>query len=251
MNQKNSLNFIIDEIYQLESYIQGWRDADDVRSIEKDLVLSKLQTIYDRIKHISTTAVTDKETAPVEKNENIIEETTRTVTSEHEITIPGPVHEIVFENPPEATIESQPVIQEIPLKTEPIKQVIEVTVTKTEVETEKVKEGSKEILAEKLSHSHKFINETVKSRTVMDVSSKLKATPIPSIQSAINLNDKFVFIRELFKNNNLLYNQTIERLNNAPNYNEAISIVEKEFGWDMNDNLVSKLIELIKRKHNA
>ncbi|HEX3007841.1 MAG TPA: hypothetical protein VHO90_09530 [Bacteroidales bacterium] len=45
MNQKNSLNFIIDEIYQLESYIQGWRDAEDVRSIEKDLVLSKLQTI--------------------------------------------------------------------------------------------------------------------------------------------------------------------------------------------------------------
>ncbi|HEX3009096.1 MAG TPA: hypothetical protein VHO90_15945 [Bacteroidales bacterium] len=251
MNQKNSLNFIIDEIYQLESYIQGWRDAEDVRSIEKDLVLSKLQTIYDRVKHIGAAPESEKEIAPAEKAESIIEETSRTVTSEQEITIPGPVHEIVFENPPEAAIEHQPVIQEIPLKTEPVKQVVEVTVTKTQVETEKVKEVSKEILAEKLSHSHKFINETVKSRTVMDVSSKLKATPIPSIQSAINLNDKFVFIRELFKNNNLLYNQTIERLNNASNYGEALSIVEKEFGWDMNDTLVSKLVELIKRKHNA
>jgi hypothetical protein len=30
MNQKSILNFVIDEIYQLESYVQGWRDVEDV-----------------------------------------------------------------------------------------------------------------------------------------------------------------------------------------------------------------------------
>lgn len=249
MNQKNILSSIIEDIYQLESYVQGWRDMENVPSIEKDLVQRKLQQIYEHVKYLNTEIIPVKE----EKTQ-IIKEEAAVIAKEAEITVPGPVHEIVFDKTMEIIEEPKPIIQEIPVKTEPVKQVIEVTVSKTKVETEKIekpRETAKEVLAEKLTQTHKVINETVKSRTVIDVSTKLKAAPIPSIQAAINLNEKFVFIRELFKNNNLLYNQTIERLNNAPNYEQALSIIEKEFAWDMNEPLVSKLIELIKRKHNA
>lgn len=249
MNQKNILSSIIDEIYQLESYVQGWRDMENVPAIEKDLVQRKLQQIYDHVKRLNPETIQVTEEKPL-----TIKEVPPVVIQEPEITVPGPVHEITFDKTIELIEEPKPIIQEIPVKTEPVKQVIEVTVSKTKVETEKFekpKEPVKEILAEKLTQTHKVINETVKTRTVIDVSSKLKSAPIPSIQSAINLNDKFLFIRELFKNNNLLYNQTIERLNSAPNYEEAISIVEKEFAWDMSDSLVNKLVELIKRKHNA
>lgn len=247
MNQKSILNFVIDEIYQLESYVQGWRDVEDVPAIEKDIVQRKLQQIYDQVIHLNTAMLPETEVQPVATApaKKIV------VIPEPEITTPGPVHEIVFEKPVEVTRETRPVIQEIPLKPEPVQQVVEVTVSKTQVETEKIKETPKEILTEKHSHTQKLINETVKTRTVMDVSSKLKAAPIPSIQSAINLNDKFLFIRELFKNNNLLYNQTIERLNNAGSFEDALSIVEREFAWDMKDPMVTKLVELIKRKHNA
>lgn len=246
MNQKNVLSLVIDGLYQMESYVQGWRDMEAVPSIEKDLVQRKLQQIYDQIKHLDTAAES------LEENKTTVssEVSSKTLTHEPVITTPSPVHELEFETS-EIIKETRPVIQEIPLITEPVKQVIEVTVSKTQLETENVKETPKEILTEKHSHSHKLINETIKTRTVMDVSSKLKAAPIPSIQSAINLNDKFLFIRELFKNNNLLYNQTIERLNNARGYEDAISIIEKEFAWDMNEPLVIKLVELIKRKHNA
>jgi hypothetical protein len=239
---------VIDEIYQLESYVQGWRDVEDVPVIEKDIVQRKLQKIYDQVKQLNTSVLPDPEVQPVAAapEKRIIP-----VIPEPEITAPGPVHEIVFEKPVEVIRETRPVIHEIPLKTEPVQQVVEVTVTKTQVETEKIKETPKEILTEKHLHTHKLINETVKTRTVMDVSSKLKAAPIPSIQSAINLNDKFLFIRELFKNNNLLYNQTMERLNTAGSYEDALSVVEREFAWDMKDPMVMKLVELIKRKHNA
>ncbi len=249
MNQKNILSSIIDEIYQLESYVQGWRDIENVPSIEKDLVQRKLQQIYDHVKQLGTETTLIPEEQQINKKGE-----PATIIPESEITFPGPIHEITFDKSIEIIEEPKPIIQEIPIKTEPVKQVIEVTVSKTKVETEKVEkpqEPTKEILAEKLTQTHKVINETVKTRTVIDVSSKLKSSPIPSIQSAINLNEKFVFIRELFKNNNLLYNQTIERLNSAPNYEEAISIVEKEFAWDLSDPLVNKLVELIKRKHNA
>lgn len=249
MNQKNILSIVIDEIYQLENYVQGWRDKQNIPSIEKDLVQAKLQQIYDYVKNLGTEPPIHAEDVLPVKEVNI-----PSVTSEPEITIPGPVHEIIFEKTDEIIEEPKPIIHEIPLKTEPVKQVVEVTVTKTQVETEKIekiKAPSKEILAEKIAHTHKVINETVKSRTVMDVSSKLKAAPITSIQAAINLNDKFVYIRELFKNNSLLYNQTIERLNNATGYDEAVSIIKNEFAWDINEPLVNKLVELVKRKHNA
>jgi hypothetical protein len=248
MNQKNILSSIIEEIYQLESYVQGWRDIENVPSIEKDLVQRKLQQIYDHIKRLNTEVNPITEEKPV-----VIKEEPTINVQAPEITIPGPVNEIVFDKTMEIIEEPKPIIHEIPLKTEPVKQVIEVTVSKTKVETEveQPKVSGKEILSEKLTQTHKVINETVKTRTVMDVSSKFKTAPIPSIQSAINLNDKFVFIRELFKNNNLLYNQTIERLNNSNSSEEAISIIEKEFAWDLNEPLVYKLVELIKRKHNA
>jgi hypothetical protein len=270
---KQKLYSLISEIFQLESYIQGWRDKDSIPSIEKDLVLRKLQEIYDEVRTLHSTSRTHTE----HKADHITEEVIQKV-NEPEITIPGPVEEIKFEKKTEVIEEVHSIIEDIPLKSEPVveeiqepviediaesfkeevkpqpeevQEIVEVTVTKTEIKTEKKESGSKEILANKLSHPQKLINETVSTRTVIDVSSKIKASPIPSIQSAINLNDKFVFIRELFKNNNLLYNQTIERLNNAANYNEAISIIEKEFAWDMNDSIVAKLVELVKRKHNA
>lgn len=247
MNQKNVLSLVIDGLYQMENYVQGWRDMENIPSIEKDLVQRKLQQIYDQIKHLNTN------TEPLEENTTttISEVSSKTLLHEPAIATPGPVHEIEFEKPTEIIKESKPLFEEIPVVTEPVKHVVEVTVSKTQVETENIKEVPKETITEKHSHSHKLINETIKTRTVMDVSSKLKAAPIPSIQSAINLNDKFLFIRELFKNNNLLYNQTIERLNSARNFDEAMTIVEKEFAWDMNEPLVIKLIELIKRKHNA
>lgn len=271
---KQKLYSLISEIFQLENYIQGWRDKDAIPTIEKDLVLRKLQEIYDEVRTLHSSSRPHAEP----KVEHVTEEIIHKVP---EITVPGPVEEITFEKKTEIVEEVHSIIEDIPLKSEPVAQelhipelenitaktepvkeetktqpapvqeIVEVTVTKTEIKTEKKEDSSKEILANKLSHPQKLIHETVKARTVIDVSTKIKASPIPSIQSAINLNDKFVFIRELFKNNNLLYNQTIERLNSAANYNEAISIIEKEFAWDMSDPVVSKLVELVKRKHNA
>lgn len=264
MKQKIILNTIIDEIYRLESYIQGWRDSEVVPSIERDLIQRKLQDIYDQLMHLNVTALSGKEvkpqvTQPLTKSEPVAQE-----VPQQEMSVPGPVKEIVFEKTVETFEETTQTISEIPLRmepliemerineiTEPVKEVIEVKISKTETVEEKPKSSTKEILAEKLSHQHKLIHETIKTNTVMDVSSKLKNAPIPSIQSAINLNDKFLFIRELFKNNNLLYNQTIERLNNAAGYSEAISIIEREFAWNMDEPMVAKLVELIKRRHNA
>lgn len=254
MYQKNILSTVIDEIYKLESYVQGWRDMENVPSIEKDLVQRKLQQIYDLVKHLDAEGES-RETKTAE-----VHHPAPGVSAEPEVSVPGVIQELTFEDTIEIIEEPKSIIHEIPIitgqvkqetMTEPEPKVIEVTSSKVHVETEKTRVASKENLAEKLTQTHKVINETIKTRTVMDVSSKLKAAPITSIQSAINLNDKFLFIRELFKNNNLLYNQTIERLNNAKSSDEALSIIEKEFAWDTTEPLVIKLVELIKRKHNA
>lgn len=261
MKHNVNLNNLSDEVYQLESYVHQWKETDHISAIEKDIVLKKLQLIYEQVRLISIDSVTETPISAETPHVHIPHADVRTSVESPPIS-EKPVFkefkEIEMEEKPEPPLQELiptpevielPEVAEIP-NTAPQETSGPELPSITEAEPSKLQ--PKEILAEKLSQPHTLINESIaKDRRLLDLSSKLKNTPITSIQTAINLNDKFLFIRELFKNNSLLYNQTLERLNTSANYTEAMAIVEKEFAWDMNDPLVSKLVELINRRYNV
>jgi hypothetical protein len=247
------LDSLLQEISQLRDYIQNWQSKGTPPTIEKDIVLSKLQQVYNQIMHLGTSASIASEIhKPFNHEKTVIE-----------LEVPEKESQIVHVEPEPHIQKSIPQVEELIIveHESPIVQEVKVEITvqdeviemeqELKIESEKPK-AAKGILADKLSQSHRHINESIsKSRNLLDLSSKLKSAPIATIQSAINLNDKFVIIRELFKNNTLLYNQTLDRFNNSKDFDEAISIIEREFAWDMDEPLVLKLIDLIKRKHNA
>ncbi len=53
----------------------------------------------------------------------------------------------------------------------------------------------------------------------------LKSQPIDSLPDAIGINDKFLFIREIFKGNQVDYHQAISRLENAENLTDAKAVI--------------------------
>ncbi len=53
------------------------------------------------------------------------------------------------------------------------------------------------------------------------LAARIKMNPIQDLKTAIGLNDKFLFIKELFNNNLLEYNETLEHLNTTDSLENA------------------------------
>ncbi|MCK4344515.1 MAG: hypothetical protein KAX05_04455, partial [Bacteroidales bacterium] len=106
-----------------------------------------------------------------------------------------------------------------------------------------------ETLADLFRNSKSFRSEELAEKNpVMDLSSKLQSQPISDIGSAIGLNDKFLFINELFNGNSEKFEETISYLNNAPNFNDAFNYLNEHFDWEMENPSVQKLLDLARRK---
>lgn len=84
-----------------------------------------------------------------------------------------------------------------------------------------------------------------------DVAGHLKSKPISSLSEAIGINDRFLFIRELFNGNSELYNKTISSLENTGTFGDASSIVMNIAGNDAENKAAKQLLELVKRKFPA
>ncbi len=74
------------------------------------------------------------------------------------------------------------------------------------------------------------------------------ARPVNNLLTAIGINDRFTFIRELFKNDAAAFENTIGILNNATSFNDAYNYMIQHFNWDMDSEAVQQLLDVIRRK---
>ena len=81
-----------------------------------------------------------------------------------------------------------------------------------------------------------------------DISGLIKSKPITRLSEAIGINDKFLFIRELFNGNPELYNKTIASLDSSGTFTDARAIVMNFAGNDAENQAAKQLLELVKRK---
>jgi hypothetical protein len=105
------------------------------------------------------------------------------------------------------------------------------------------------ILADKFSHLSGTFNEqlgTMKGDD--DIADILKTKHLSSLLEAIGLNDKFLFIREIFDGNQNAYNQAISRLESAENLTDARAVIMSYTGENSESEAVKQLLDLVKRK---
>ena len=111
------------------------------------------------------------------------------------------------------------------------------------------KEQESSIVADKFSAISGSFNEQL--GTVQgddDLAEILKTKPISSLQEAIGLNDKFLFMSEIFNGNKNDYNQAISRLESAENLTDARAIIMSYTGDNNESEAVIQLLDLVKRK---
>jgi len=112
------------------------------------------------------------------------------------------------------------------------------------------KKSESAIIADTFSHLSSKLNEQLGSlrEDEDDVSDFLKAQPLTNLSEAIGVNDKFLFIREIFSGNPESYNQAISRIDKAECLADARAILLSYTGETKENDASKLLLDLVKRK---
>lgn len=163
---------------------------------------------------------------------------------------------------------------------EPVVEVAEVTVREDAVELENVAEDLPEEIsvpdtgapespvkepavpvheeaeAKKKAVSKAIMDSVKADHAVMDVMAEKQAwkidrpgSAVKNIISAISLNDRVLLINVLFREDPILFQETIARFNDMGSLDEAVAYVAENFpDWDMNSEPVYRLMMAVRRK---
>jgi hypothetical protein len=91
---------------------------------------------------------------------------------------------------------------------------------------------------------------TLHESLAKDGNTLAQVKPVKDIMTAIGINDRFTFIRELFNGDSSAFETTIDTLNTASGFNGAYNYLVGHFNWDMKSEVVQHLLEIISRKHS-
>jgi hypothetical protein len=85
------------------------------------------------------------------------------------------------------------------------------------------------------------------------IASRQQHKAVSDLRQAIGINEKFLFINQLFDGNLPVYNQAIDYLNQCAGKAAAMEYVHQtlaaQFGWDMQGNVCRMFMEWIDRRH--
>ena len=76
----------------------------------------------------------------------------------------------------------------------------------------------------------------------------LYGKPVDDIKQAIALGDRFLFQRELFRQNVELMQRTFADINALHSFNEAIAYLDRHFDWDKESNTYALLLTALHRR---
>ena len=98
-------------------------------------------------------------------------------------------------------------------------------------------------VAEKFSGKTTVRDRLSENREDKSIAGKLKNKPIKDLRSAIGINEKFIFLNELFDGNANGYNDAVDALNGFSSFEEANNYLENSWVAKYNWNLKNKYVK--------
>lgn len=102
-----------------------------------------------------------------------------------------------------------------------------------------------------IGHNGASLNDKLKVN-VLDLAAALNDTPVRDLKKAIGVNDRYVFISELFRGDEVMYERSIKTINSFRILPEAEYWMERELkvklGWDENRETTRHFYQLVKRR---
>lgn len=107
-------------------------------------------------------------------------------------------------------------------------------------------------VADKFKSDRKTLNDSIENSDDKSIVSKMQKAPITDLVKAIGLNERFLFIKELFKNDGEQYSISIKILNEMDSLMHAFDYLDElktKLDWDENSSACLKIYDLIRRKY--
>jgi hypothetical protein len=95
------------------------------------------------------------------------------------------------------------------------------------------------------------LNDRLREERV-ELAHVLTETPIRDLKKAIGVNDRYVFLNELFRGDEVMYERSIKTLNSFRVYQEAEYWINRELkiklGWNESNSIVRHFYQLVRRR---
>lgn len=153
--------------------------------------------------------------------------------------------EIPEEIPAEAV--EEPIVEE-PIVEEPIAEepIVEEPVVEEPIAEEPIVEEP--IVEEPVAEEPVADEEKVAAEESVAPKVNLYGKPVDDIKQAIALGDRFLFQRELFRQNVELMQRTFADINALHSFNEAIAYLDRHFDWDKESNTYALFLTALHRR---
>lgn len=150
------------------------------------------------------------------------------------------------EIPEQVTKVAETVVENRPVPEAP-KPAIEEPKAEAAISQESVNEKLEDQQSESLND--KFSEQKEK----VSLADRLGKKPIPDLVKAIGLNQKFLFMNDLFEGENNHYKEAINSLNSFSNFIEAdeyINTLKIRHSWESTSSTVKEFVELVERRYS-
>jgi len=239
-DEEIEVNFQLPEEVEME--IEDKRNAVEDDSIEEEIAEDSEEEEYIEEEEFEEEEFCDEEEfEPEEDQETDKEDEEEDSEPENEIEVtelhPGQqsgIREIQIEDLDEEESDS---IQFTPAST-PVERPVMREIPKPEIPME---EKIEDETFQKERSLNDVISENKSAETVLGNS------PISSLRSSIGLNDRFLFIREIFSNNTDKYNLIIDHLDKLETIQQAVDYLKANLTLQKNETSM-KFVELLKRR---
>jgi hypothetical protein len=239
-----------------------------VSSIERDLMLSYVRQFYEAFLSTDEVLVPSAPIsapvivppppapAPIQKPIEVV-----VVPPPIPTPAPAPVIELEIQIPTPPRVEPvviapvaiptpQPVFVETPKPAPPV-EIVKPFAQTVFPEPPKPKAAQKPLI--KPANERVDQSELFEEKMKKELSDKLGEMPIDDIRKAMGLNEKIIFLNDLFDGNQHEFDTAVSTLNNVGSYEAAknhLALLASRFDWASKEKQAKPFIRLVKRRYN-
>ena len=247
MENKKFLKILVKDMSELEGLISEAKNRGTFDAIEMEFIHNRTKGIVQILRMLSESEISvqkeiekkpeaDVKEIEVDKREEKID------LPEEKVEVPS-TRDVIKKKNIEDVVKKETQVEESELvKTDDTSNIE----NKNEVELEEEVSDSESV--QRLGDSflkEKSVNDLISDHNNLEF--KLSNMPVSSIKSAIGINDRFQFIRELFDGNGDKFAKTVSVIDEMKNIDEAVEYLRQSFKWKKNETSL-KFIGLVKRR---
>jgi hypothetical protein len=236
MSYRHTLEAALESLQDIEELIKGFPESGDVPSIELDLSLQKLRNIYELLLVLKKPVDLSMDQPPA-----AVVAPSQAPVSTPSYTPASPIINAPVSTQVSAPVSVPPLAPPPPSETVPPPPPVQ-------AREPVVKTGDTQILSDRFK-SRTTLHETLHQSLGSEGQFHAQGKPVENLMSAIAINDRFTFIRELFNGDSPSFEHAIRVLNESANFNDAYNYMIQNYDWDMDSDAVQLLLDIIRRKY--